>query len=252
MERDKQILGVIGGLGPMASAYFLELVTGMTEASRDQDHLEVILHSCPGIPDRTAHLQNPQMPSPLPLMTEIGNQLARMGAEKIAIPCMTAHSFLQQLQARIPVPILDAVTASVSLLADSGVRRAGILATDGSLQTGLFAEAMRKHGITPVVPSAREQENVMHIIYNNIKAGRPVEMDRFRSVSRELKRKGAEVILLGCTELSLLNKQENLGPGYLDALEVLAHLAVTECGAESNWSFSLPGMEGGENHAKCS
>ena len=250
MVRDKQILGVIGGLGPLASAYFLELMTRMTEADRDQDHLEVILRSCPGIPDRTAHLLNPEMPSPVPMMTEIGNQLVRMGAEKIAIPCMTAHSFLQQLQAGIPVPVLDAVTASVSLLADNSVRRAGILATDGTIRSGLFAEAMKKRGITPVVPSAKEQENVMHLIYHNIKAGRPVEMDRFWSVSRELKRKGAEVVVLGCTELSLIQREQKLGPGYLDALEVLANLAVTECGAESSWSFRTG--KGGEYHAKCS
>ena len=97
-------LGVIGGLGPMATAYFLQLLTQMSDAKSDQEHMEILLHSKPQIPDRTRFILGQSGENPLPQMVEIGVDLKSQGAEAIAIPCVTAHYFQKNLEDAIGIP----------------------------------------------------------------------------------------------------------------------------------------------------
>lgn len=226
----KKILGVIGGLGPAATTHFMDLVINMTDAGTEQENVDMIVYNFPSIPDRTGYILGSNLKSPLPGLLSVGRALSRQGASCIAIPCVTAHYFCQELEAGIPVPIINAVTEAADQLKARGVTRAGILATDGTIRSGLFSGALEKRGITPVIPSALRQEDVMHLIYRNIKAGRPPDMDKFRAVEKELREKGAEVIILGCTELSLIPRDEPTGGGFIDAMEVLAQQSILRCG----------------------
>ncbi len=231
-DSQRKTLGIIGGLGPIATAYFMELIIRMTEAGTDQEHLDMIVYNRPSIPDRTGHILDPSKPSPLPEMIRIGNALAEQGAGIIAIPCMTAHYFHRQLSREIHAPIIHAIHEVAAHLKKNGIQRVGIMATDGTIQSGLFQTELRRHGILPIVPGMNAQHCVMHIIYNNIKANRPADMNRFDYVSRELWRGGAQAIILGCTELSLVKRDFPLGGGYIDAMEVLAQRCVIECGGQ--------------------
>ncbi len=226
----KSTLGVIGGLGPMATAYFMELVTCMTDALVDQDHLEMIVHSSPSIPDRTSYILDRSKPNPLPQIIDIGNRLAAAGAKWIAIPCITAHYFYDTLEAEISAQIINGIEETVLHLKKNGVTKVGIMATDGTITTGLFQKELNTHGIEAIVPAKANQANVMHLIYENIKASRPVEMELFHAVSDELRKNGAQAIILGCTELALIKRDYEIGPGYIDAMEVLAQQAVVRCG----------------------
>lgn len=230
MNDRKQVLGVIGGLGPIATAHFMELVIRMTDAETDQEHLDMIVYSFPSIPDRTGYILDNTQPSPLPPMTAIGETLARQGADHIAIPCLTAHYFYNELTAGIPAPIINGIGETVRHLKENGITRVGIMATDGTIRTGLFRRELERQGMEPLVPSPERQADVMHLIYRNIKANRPAEMDRFHAVRRELQDMGAQAIILGCTELSLIKRDENIGPGFIDAMEVLAQQSVLRCG----------------------
>lgn len=225
-----KILGVLGGLGPMASAYFLQLIVQMSEAAADQEHMEVLLHSMPRIPDRTRYILGQSAENPMPLMAKAGRGLADQGAEVLAIPCITAHYFQRQLEEEIGIPILNAVWETVACLEEAGVKRVGILATDGTLASRLFQTCLEQHHISCRVPGEQDQESVMHLIYENVKAGKPVEFSLFQAVSDRLFAQGAQVILLACTELSLVKRDHVLGPGFLDVLEVLARKAVLCCG----------------------
>lgn len=227
---DNQILGVIGGLGPIATAHFMELVVNMTDAPTEQDNLDMIVYNFPSIPDRTGYILGCNLRSPLPGLLTAGRALARQDVSLIAIPCVTAHYFYSELEAGIPAPILDNIADTVTHLKENGITAAGIMATDGTIVSGLFAKALSDAGIRPVHPSPARQKDVMHLIYENIKAGRPVEMARFRAVQAELLRNGAQAIILGCTELSLIKRDYSIGPGFLDAMEVLAQQAVLRCG----------------------
>ena len=225
-------LGVIGGLGPIATAHFMELVIRMTDADTDQEHLDMILYNRPSIPDRTSYILDQSKPNPLPEMIRVGNALARQGAGLIAIPCMTAHYFHRELTRYIEAPIVHAIHEVAVHLKKHGVTRAGIMATDGSIRSGLFQRELQKHGIEPIIPGEKGQKCVMSVIYDDVKAGLPAEMDKFRFASDELRAQGAQAIILGCTELSLVKRDCEIGAGYLDAMEVLAQTCVLRCGGK--------------------
>ena len=237
MTDEKKLLGVIGGLGPMATTHFMELVIAMTDAETDQENVDMIVYNFPSIPDRTGYILGSNLRSPLPGLLSVGNSLTRQGAKVIAIPCMTAHFFYEEMKAAFPVDVIHGVRETVRHLKDHGVTTAGIMATDGALASGLFLRELVDGGILPVLPSEQRQEDVMHLIYRNIKAGKPVEMERFRAVEQELRSRGAQAIILGCTELSLIKEQYPIGPGYLDCMEVLAQQAVLRCGGKLKEEF---------------
>lgn len=224
-------LGVIGGLGPMATAYFMQLVVEMTEAGRDQDHFPMIIYSMPQIPDRTKFLLGQSQESPIEPIVGCGKSLVKDGAELIAIPCITAHAMHEQIQAGIDVPVIHAIEECVTYLKERKISRVGLEATDGTIQTGVFQNKLEAAGIEVVLPNEKMQAKVMDIIYGNVKAGMPVDMEAFKEVETQLTEDGAQVIILGCTELSMVKRDYPLSPIYLDALEVLARAAVLRCGS---------------------
>lgn len=225
-------LGVIGGLGPIATAYFYELIIRMTKAGKDQEHIEMMIYSKPSIPDRTDFILKKSKDSPVPHMIEIGKALAGMGADYIAIPCITAHYFHEELSKGINVPIIHIVKETVEHLKMKGVSCAGIMATEGTIHSRLLQQELEQYGIKALIPSAKRQKDVTSLIYENVKANLPVDMNKFRKISEELRSEGAQVIILGCTELSLIKRDYNIGPGYIDAMEVLAMRSIQLCEAD--------------------
>jgi aspartate racemase len=225
-------LGVIGGLGPVATAYFYELISRMTDAYLDQEHIDINIISKPSIPDRTDYILGRSTDSPLPYMIEAGNTLVELGADYIAIPCITAHFFHEELSNSIQAPIIHIICETVKHLRKYNVKHVGIMATEGTIESRLFQDELLKYEIEPIIPSNHGQALVTSLIYKNVKAGIPVNMEQFSMVTDELKNKGADTIILGCTELSMIKRDEDIGPGFIDALEVLAMRSVTSCGAK--------------------
>lgn len=223
-------LGVLGGLGPMATAYFLELIVAMTDAKRDQEHPEIIVMNMPSIPDRTAYILGKSSENPVIPMVELGKQMKTIGASVIATPCITAHYFHEQLQDGIGLPVIHGIRCCAEQLKSAGVQKVGLMATDGTVQSGIFQKEVEKAGMELVLPSPASQAKVMSIIYDYVKAGVVPDMSLFEAVRQELFAAGSQVIVLGCTELSLLKKDNDLGDGILDALEVLAKESVLACG----------------------
>jgi len=226
-----RVLGVIGGLGPMATAHFLDLIAHMTQAPTEQEHVDMIVYNFPSIPDRTCYILGSNLKSPLPGLLWAGRALAREGTDMIAIPSVTAHYFYEELSEELRVPVIHGIRETARYLRGCGITSAGIMATDGTIISGIFSQALMEEGIRPVLPGRQAQADVMHLIYSNIKAGKPAEMDRFHAVERELREKGAQAVILGCTELSIIAKEHTLGPGFLDTAQVLARAAILGCGA---------------------
>lgn len=223
-------LGVIGGVGPMATAYFYQLMIQMTDAASDQEHIEVLIYSKPQIPDRTRFILGKSTQSPVPDMVDAGGVLARQGAEIIAMPCITAHYFQKELEEAIGIPIINALEETAEYLKRRGYERVGIMATDGTIESGILQNTLEEYGMQGIIPTPANQAKVMHLIYDNVKAGKPIELALFEEVEKELFAQGAQVILLGCTELSLIKRDFALAPGFLDVMEVLARKAVLSCG----------------------
>lgn len=223
-------LGIIGGLGPIATAYFMELIIQMTDAKRDQDHLSMIVYNAPEIPDRTSYILGVSSRNPVWDMIEIGRKLAGQKVACISIPCVTAHYFHEELSENIPVPIIHAIQETGLELRAGRIRSAGIMATDGTIQSRIFQRELEEMGIEVFLPKREYQESVMELIYEEVKAGRPVDIEKFRRVSSHLREQGAQVIILGCTELSLIKRDHPIGRGYLDVMEILAQRSILRCG----------------------
>lgn len=217
----------------MATVYFMQRILQATDASRDQDHVDMLVWNHASIPDRTAYLVGDSDESPGPVMAEDARQLERAGAKFIAVPCNTARAFLEEVQAAVDIHVLDIVaeTVSAAQAAVPDLTTIGILATDGTLRSRIYHDTATERGLTPVEPDDVVQKDVMSMIYDGVKAGRPVERDRFDAAVDHLRAKGARAIVLGCTELSIL--QTDLGvddADVVDSLDALAARTVTMAG----------------------
>ena len=148
----------------------------------------------------------------------------------IAIPCVTAHYFQNELEEAISLPVIHTIEETAKYLKEESISRAGIMATDGTVTSRLFQTTLKKYGMEAIIPDASNQAKVMHIIYDNVKAGRPIDRSAVFEVQSFLKNAGAEVILLGCTELSMIKRDLKMAEGFLDVMEVLARTAVMRCG----------------------
>jgi len=222
-------LGIIGGLGPMATAYFLELIIKMTDAKTDQEHLDIIVFDRPNVPDRTAYILDNSKPSPLVSMGQTAKTLETLGVSQIAAPCVTSHYIYSELAACVDVPIINMLTETADYLKMAGKKKAGILATLGTISSELFQNTLTQAELEFEIPDEAHQKLVMELIYDCIKAGKPADMDKFRAVSDYLFSKGCDSIILGCTELSVIKKNEEIGHRYLDTLEVLAKRCIELC-----------------------
>ena len=233
MNQSTPLLGILGGLGPMSTFYFCELLTAHTKAICDADHIDMIISSRASTPDRTAFILGRSERDPLPIMQEEARRLEQAGASLLVIPCNTAHYFYDGLRAECSVPILNIIEETVSFLHKSGTKKFGLLATDGTVRSGSYDRVCAQYGMTCVTPDGEGQAAVMSIIYDSIKQNKPVDLDALLQVADQLRKMGCERIVLGCTELSLLNKSHRLDDFiFLDSLEVLAYKTILSCQKE--------------------
>ena len=228
-----KIVGVVGGMGPEATAAFYEYLIEATPARRDQDHLTVIIYSEPRIPDRTEHLVA-KGPSPLPELIRVAKAVEQAGAELIAIPCNTAHHFWDSISQAVDVPVLsiidetvDRVQAAFELEVGLLRPRIGVMATAGTARMGLYERALQERGLETVPVSESFQQDAMKIIMG-VKAGeeRSRSEARFKSAVSSLKDQGADGVVLGCTELGLARGKGEFPVPLFDSLKILAEATV--------------------------
>ncbi|MBR2829577.1 MAG: amino acid racemase [Solobacterium sp.] len=197
----KKVVGIIGGMGPLATADLFEKIILHTEARTDQEHLRVCIDSNTDIPDRTEALLHGGK-DPVPELTKSAQRLVSIGAEVLVMPCNTAHGFYEQVAASVNVPVLHMIALTRDALKERGIQRAGLLATDGTVETGIYQKTFAGSGIELLVPEGEDQKAVMEIIYDGVKAGRTdFDTGAFRKTCEHLLARGAEVLVLGCTEL---------------------------------------------------
>ncbi len=224
------LLGILGGLGPMSTFYFCELITSHTKAKTDNDHIDMLISSRASTPDRTAFILHQSEKSPLPIMQQEANRLATAGADLIVIPCNTAHYFYEGLASSCPVPILNIIEATVNHLQTRGINRFGLLATEGTVSSRSYHRLCEARGIECLTPSEEEQEIITGIIYGSVKQNKPADFAGFLRVCQSLLNRGCECLVLGCTELSLLRREGLTQPWLVDSLEVLAFETILACG----------------------
>ena len=225
MNEKRKLLGIIGGLGPASSAYFYELITEHTAASRDQDHIDIILSSHATTPDRTDFIVGRSSESPLPAMIADAQSLETYGATAIVIPCNTAHYFIEEVRKSVNVPMPSIITETVMHLKKCGFRKTAILATEGTICTGSNQRDLEAHGLDYMIPDEDGKAGLMHLIYGCVKKGVIPEPEELYKITDPMFAAGCDSAILGCTELSLIGKKIK-DERFVDSLTVLAAKSI--------------------------
>jgi aspartate racemase len=224
-----RILGVLGGMGPLASAEFMRRLTLLTPAERDQDHIPAVLWSDPRVPDRTAaRLCGGEDPLPALLRGIRGLEAAGCGA--IAIPCNTAHGWVEAMQAATALPILHIVDAAAARLVRLGVPGGpvGVMGTAGTLAMRLYQQRLEGRAYDCLVPTEAEMDRLVTPAIAAVKANRVAEAHApLAEAARALAARGAQAVVLGCTEIPLgIAAGPPLPFPVCDTLDALAHAAI--------------------------
>jgi len=228
----KKTIGILGGMGPMATADLFEKIVSLTEADNDNSHIRVYIDSNAQIPDRTAAILEGGA-DPVPAMEDSIKKLEACGADCIIMPCNTAHYFLPRLRPLTELPFISMTDAAAQgCQARFPGKTAAILATTGTLSAGLYQDALAERGVSFLVPDEEEQATLMEVIYQGVKAGAPPERyrEKFLSVMDAMARRGADYFLPACTELPLAFRMLGLTPPRVDPTEELARAAIRFCG----------------------
>ncbi len=245
------VVGVIGGLGPEATALFLRLVVDLTPAASDQEHLDLVVLDHSTTPDRTAAILDPSRPSPTPSLTRDAQRLEALGAAFISVPCNTAHHFFTDLAQHVTIPLVSIVDETAKAAHDRALcaapapasagagqpaprhtPRVAVLATDGTREAGVYQHALEALGCEVMLPSEEQQRLVMSVIYDGVKAGGPIDVPGLLGVVDSLIAAGADVAVFGCTELSVVYADQGwrARPEIVDSVESLAIATVTRAG----------------------
>lgn len=228
----KKTIGILGGMGPLATADLFRKIVTMTKAGCDNEHIRIYIDDNASIPDRTAAILSGGQ-DPTPIMADSLRKLEACGADCIIMPCNTAHYFLPRLQAMTEVPFLSMLEATAKTCAKTFPgKTAAILATKGTLATGLYEEALKAQGVAYLVPNAEEQDALMRVIYDGVKADAAPEAYRadMEGVMETLAARGADYFILGCTELPVAAELLALTQPMIDPTTELAKAAITFCG----------------------
>jgi aspartate racemase len=224
------VLGVVGGMGPRATADFFVKLIAATPAARDQDHIPVLIYSAPQIPNRTAAILHGG-PSPLGELRRAVRTVAQAGASVVVLACNTAHYWFDDLQASVAIPILHIADAAIADLQPFVKRhgRVGLLATSGTIAAQIYQPRLSAIGLITVVPDLRAQEAVDAGIAL-VKAGSLGDAaDAFDLGVRNLVEAKATVIVLACTEIPLVLRRDRHTVAFVDAAAALATSCVQFC-----------------------
>ena len=229
MEVPKIIIGIFGGMGPEATADLYRKIVELTPATRDQDHIPTLIYSFPQVPERTGCIRNHDN-SIIPYLVEGVTRLEKAGASFIAIPCNTVHYYFDYMKNAVSIPIINMIEETVSEVAVKrpGTREVGLLATAGTLESGLYENELIKNGYKVIIPDEKiENENVMQAVFG-IKAGhkRKISEGLLAEAGRHLVERGAETIILGCTEIPLAFNVRSVRVPVVDATRVLAERSI--------------------------
>lgn len=231
----KKKLGIIGGMGARAGASFLQAVIAHSPAVTDQDFIEIILHNNSAIPDRSRHILHNE-PSPLPELHRSLQVLNDNAVQVIALACITSYFYFDQLIPHTRALILHPVRLAADAIVEHHphIKKIGLLATSGTIRSGLFHTELRARGLEVVtLPPAAQEDLFMRSVYmpNGLKSATISEKARhlFLQTIPLLEEAGAELILAGCSEVPLALNQQLVRLPYLDTLDLLAREAVYSC-----------------------
>ncbi|HAE91320.1 aspartate/glutamate racemase family protein [Tissierella praeacuta] len=220
------ILGIMGGMGPAATCDLFKRITDLTPATKDQEHLHIIIDSNVEIPDRTAYILGIGQ-DPMPEMIKSIRRLEMMGVDYIAIPCNTAHYFYNEIIKYTKTKILNMIYETGSYLkANFEHKNYLLLATKGTYKVKIYKNIFGEFNLNIIEPDTSDQELIMDWIYNVKSSKFNVNTLEFQNlVSRYTENKEIPIIL-GCTELPILVEKIGVLGKYIDPVSILAKRCI--------------------------
>ena len=197
-------LGILGGMGPAASAEFILRLIQQTSATCDQEHIPFVLWNEPRTPDRSTSMRDGN-DYPLPYLKEGILSLKSVGCDYIVIPCNSAHYWYDEL-AKLDIPIIHIVDSVVDELKSLDIlnQTIGVMGTQGTIEYGIYQQRLESQGWKCIVPGSAEMDYFVQPAIDFIKAGNITEAHYLLvKVIDSLIERGAKAVVLGCTELPL-------------------------------------------------
>lgn len=227
-------LGIIGGMGPLATVKLFEMIVLMTKANSDQEHIHILIDNNTGITDRTNYILNSIGEDPRTELIQSAKKLESIGADFLVMPCNTAHHFYKDVSKEVDIPFINMIEETAKYIIDknNGIKNIGLLATEGTINAKVYDNVFNKYGIDVLKPSKENQKYITDLIYN-IKEGIEPDLDGFYMAMDELRDQGVEVFIAGCTEISVSIDLYNLEGNIVDAMKVLAISAIKYADKES-------------------
>lgn len=221
-------MGILGGLGPLATVFFMNKIVTETPAESDQENIPMVVLNDTQIPDRTSYILDNTKENPLPKMIEDAVQLEQCGVDFIAMPCNTAHFFYTEIQRNIKIPMLNIIEETVKFAKEKKkMSKIGLLATDGTIITEGYQKMGEKYRVDIILPDENERKKTMELIYDKVKKGDFTNTDEMYTLVDNMKKRGAEGVILGCTELSIINEKQSVKrTDVVDSLDVLAKKSI--------------------------
>jgi aspartate racemase len=219
-------IGIMGGMGPMATVDLMKKIILATPASKDQEHIPMLVDNNSQIPDRTKAIMG-QGASPAPEMVKTAKRLMMAGADFIIIACNTAHYFLPEILPQISIPVLSIIDVTTNSALEKGFKSVGLLATTGTVSTGLYQKKLEARGIQCITPPTDKQHLIDDMIYQGVKANNEnYDTRAVKELLAEMQNAGAEAFILGCTEVPVAVSMYKLQGEFIDATDELAKAAI--------------------------
>ena len=231
----KNKIGVLGGMGPLATTIYMENVISYTGAKNDQENVPMIIINDTEIPDRTSYLLGKSSYSPYPKLLSNIKDLEKLGCNYIFIICNTSHAFYDELQKNTSANIINMVEETLKECKNRGFKKVGLLATEGTINSKIY-EKFNKFDLNLFVPNDSIQKAITSFIYDYVKQNKNVNSDEFLNVLDYFYKNDCDSVILGCTELSVIYKKLNLinDNRIVDSTKVVAELTIKISGKNIN------------------
>jgi len=227
----KKILGILGGMGPQATIDLQQKILNLTVADKDQENIRIFVDSHPQIPDRTSAILG-EGASPVPALMESVRKLESCGVGCIAMPCVTAHYFLHQLDIPPHIEFLNMLELTAKACLDRHFgQTVGVLSTVGTAKSGIITGVLEKMGIPYIKPLDEDLITLGQLIFSvKAKADMNEIVRKFNVITDEMTKRGAKYFILGCTEIPIIVQAYDFPYNFVDATTELAKAAVKACG----------------------
>lgn len=230
-----KILGILGGMGPLATVKLFENIVLMTKANSDQEHIPILVDNNIFIPDRTDYILDNNSLDPRGELIKSALRLENMGADYLVMPCNTAYYFYDEIVENINIPFLNMIEEAAKYIGENfnGTKKIGLLATEGTIKAKIYDKVFKRYGIEVIKPSPENQIYVTQLIYNIKEDIIEQNLDGFYKAIDELKSQDIEILVAGCTEISVAIDLYDLEGNIIDPMKIIALRAIEFAGKKA-------------------